>query len=204
MSYAVRQPGRGESLVRFAESEIPTSFGRFRLYVYRTPSGEEHLAIVRGDVSGTEAVLTRIHSECWTGETLGSLRCDCRAQLDRALEEIALAGVGIVVYLRQEGRGIGLGNKIRAYALQDEGADTVDANEILGFPVDARRYDVAGEILRDLGIGSVRLLTNNPEKVKGLAAAGVPVVGRVPIRIEPTADNAGYLETKRNKLGHIL
>jgi GTP cyclohydrolase II len=202
---SVRQEVVQGGLVRFAESEIPTDHGVFRLIVYRcAATGDEHLAIVRGDLQGVRSVLCRIHSECWTGETLGSHRCDCRAQLDRALEELAREGTGVVVYLRQEGRGIGLGNKVRAYALQDAGHDTVDANKILGLPVDARRYDAAAVILRDLGVESVRLLTNNPEKVRGLVAAGIPVEGRVPIRIEPNATNAGYLRTKREKLGHLL
>jgi len=202
---SVRQESVQAGLVRFAESEIPTDVGTFRLLVYRcAATGDEHLAIVRGDVQGASSVLCRIHSECWTGETLGSLRCDCRQQLDRALAEIAREGAGVVVYLRQEGRGIGLGNKVRAYALQDAGHDTVDANKMLGFPADGRRYDAAAVILRDLGVQSVRLLTNNPDKVKGLVSAGMPVDGRVPIRVEPNETNAAYLETKRTRLGHLL
>ncbi len=200
-----RQPDCQSGFVRFAESEIPTDHGIFRVLVYRCATSEdEQVAVVRGDVAGLESVLCRVHSECFTGETLGSLRCDCRGQLDHAFEAIAREGAGVIVYLRQEGRGIGLGNKIRAYALQDHGDDTVDANLKLGFPADARRYDTAATILRDLGVGSVRLLTNNPEKVRALVAAGIPVAGRLPIRVEPTETNAAYLKTKRDRLGHLL
>jgi 3,4-dihydroxy 2-butanone 4-phosphate synthase/GTP cyclohydrolase II len=202
---AARQPGSKSGLVRFAESEIPTDHGTFRVIVYRcATSEEEHVGIVRGEIAGRTSVLCRVHSECFTGETLGSLRCDCRAQLDAAFAEIEKEEAGVIVYLRQEGRGIGLGNKIRAYALQDQGVDTVDANHQLGFPADARRYDAAATILRDLGVRSVRLMTNNPDKVRGLASAGVPVDGRLPIRVEPTETNAAYLKTKRDRLGHLL
>jgi GTP cyclohydrolase II len=200
------------NLVRYAAADLPTRFGPFRLYVFRVapgadaggvdPPAVEHMAIVRGDVAGQEAVLTRVHSECWTSEVLGSLKCDCRDQLDAALEKIAAEGVGAVVYLRQEGRGIGLGNKIRAYALQQQGADTVEANLALGFEADGRSYDVAGAILADLQIHSVRLLTNNPLKQQGLREAGVLVVGREAHWVGENQHNAGYLAVKRRKMGH--
>jgi GTP cyclohydrolase II len=204
------------TLKRYAEADLPTAFGPFRLYVYRTtgepPSGDgaggspggviEHMAIVRGDVSRGTNILCRVHSECWTSEVLGSLKCDCREQLDRALEKIAAEGVGVVVYLRQEGRGIGLGNKIRAYDLQNQGADTVEANLRLGFEADARSYDVAAQILADLGVRSVRLLTNNPLKIAGLEAAGVKVVDRLSHWVGENQHNASYLAVKRRKMGH--
>ena len=198
------------SLVRYAEAEIPTAYGPFRLYVYRdaseitsdSPAVEEHMAIVRGDVSGSSNVLCRVHSECWTSEVLGSLKCDCREQLEVALARIAAEGTGVVVYLRQEGRGIGLGNKVRAYALQDNGADTVEANLALGFEVDARRYDLAANILADLGVKSIRLLTNNPLKVTGLRAAGVQVTDRIAHWVGENQHNAAYLAVKRRKMGH--
>jgi len=207
------------TLERYAEADLPTAFGPFRLYVYRTvgadkarrksappatPSdgAEEHMAIVRGDVAKGVNVLCRVHSECWTSEVLGSLKCDCREQLDRALEKIAAEGAGVVVYLRQEGRGIGLGNKIRAYDLQNRGADTVEANLRLGFEADARTYDLAAEILSDLGVKSVRLLTNNPLKVAGLEAAGVKIADRISHWVGENQHNASYLAVKRRKMGH--
>ena len=205
------------SVTRYAQAAMPTRAGRLGVVVYResgSPAGEpkEHLAIVAGDLAALaaqgsetdEPVLARVHSECWTGETLGSLKCDCREQLDRALEAITLAGRGVVVYLRQEGRGIGLGNKIRAYALQEQGADTVEANEQLGFAADLRSYELAAEILRDLGVRSVALMTNNPEKVEGLERAGVHVERRVPHWGAAQEHNADYLEVKKTKLGHKL
>jgi GTP cyclohydrolase II len=195
-------------LIRYAEADLPTAHGLFRLYVYRdaqAPSdvpAEEHMAIVRGDVAGGSSVLCRVHSECWTSEVLGSLKCDCRDQLDAALERIAGEGAGVIVYLRQEGRGIGLGNKVRAYALQNSGADTVEANLALGFEADARTYDLAAAILSDLGVRSVRLLTNNPLKVAGLKEAGVAVVDRISHWVGENQYNAGYLAVKRRKMGH--
>jgi 3,4-dihydroxy 2-butanone 4-phosphate synthase/GTP cyclohydrolase II len=160
------------------------------------------VAVVRGSIEGKAGVLTRVHSECWTSEVVGSLKCDCREQLHVALERIAAEGAGVLVYLRQEGRGIGLGNKIRAYALQASGADTVEANLALGFEADERSYDIAGAILRDLGVVSVRLMTNNPLKVKGLEDAGVTVMDRVSHWVGENQHNAGYLAVKRRKMGH--
>jgi GTP cyclohydrolase II len=207
-------------LVRYAEADLPTTHGPFRLVVYReqgpaevkddASNGElsrpdlprEHMAIVRGDVNGVANVTTRVHSECWTSEVIGSLKCDCREQLNAALETIAGEGTGVIVYLRQEGRGIGLGNKIRAYALQNHGADTVEANLALGFEADARTYDIAGAILADLGVKSVRLLTNNPLKVNGLRAAGVTVTARVSHWVGENQHNTQYLAVKRRKMGH--
>lgn len=207
-------------LLRYAEADLPTASGPFRLYVYRAgedsavdasgdgprsangQGADEHMAIVKGDVAGGVAVLCRVHSECWTSEVLGSLKCDCRDQLDAALEKIAAEGKGVVVYLRQEGRGIGLGNKIRAYDLQNKGADTVEANLRLGFEADARTYDLAAAILDDLGVRSVRLLTNNPLKVAGLESSGVKVADRLSHWVGENQHNAGYLAVKRRKMGH--
>jgi GTP cyclohydrolase II len=188
---------------RYAEAFVPTEYGRMRVVVYHeagTP--HEHCAIVFGELSGREQVLARVHSECFTGEVLHSLKCDCREQLDYALRAIVNEGAGLVMYLRQEGRGIGLGNKIRAYALQEQGADTVDANRLLGFEDDLRRYHAATAILRDLEVRSLRLLTNNPEKVEALRAEGM-LVERVPVRIEAGLDNEHYLRTKRARMGHL-
>ena len=189
---------------RYAEAFVPTEYGRMRVVVYHeqgTP--HEHCAIIHGDVQEKESVLIRVHSECFTGEVLHSLKCDCREQLDYALKAIAAEDAGIVIYLRQEGRGIGLGNKIRAYALQDEhGADTVDANRMLGFEDDLRRYHVATAILAELKIESVRLLTNNPRKVDALRAEGLEVE-RVAVQIEPGLENEGYISTKRDRMGHL-
>jgi GTP cyclohydrolase II len=195
-------------VVRYAESEVPTEYGLVRVVIFRaggTPeSPEEHVALVVGDVASGAPPLVRVHSECWTGEVLRSKKCDCREQLDHALRVIAAAGRGVVVYLRQEGRGIGLGNKIRAYALQEQGHDTVDANRMLGFEDDARTYDVAAAILGDLGVRRVALLTNNPRKVDGLRAHGVEVTERVSIAVEPNEHNADYLAVKATRMGHDL
>ena len=199
---------------RYSEARLPTPHGEFRVVVYRTGrSGgagatavgldhEEHIAMVLGDVGGP-SILTRVHSSCFTGEVLGSLRCDCRAQLDAALERIGREGRGVVVYLVQEGRGIGLGNKVRAYQLQDEGKDTVEANLALGFDADHRSYEIAAGILRDLGVASVRLMTNNPAKRSGLEQAGVNVEALEAHHVGVTEHNAPYLEAKRIKLGHL-
>jgi GTP cyclohydrolase II len=186
---------------------MPTKAGRVSLVVYREAQSpeKEHMALIAGDLEALREpgeVLCRVHSECWTGETLFSLRCDCRDQLDRALEAIVAAGRGVVVYLRQEGRGIGLGNKVRAYALQDQGADTVEANEQLGFAADLRSYELAAAILADLGVAEVALMTNNPDKVRGLSEAGVRVARRQPHWGEAHEHNRDYLEAKRQKLGH--
>jgi len=186
---------------RYADAEIPTRHGLFRIVVYRS-GAEEHVAVCCGDVRG-EGVLCRVHSECMTGEVLGSLKCDCREQLDRAMESVAKAGRGVIVYLRQEGRGIGLGNKIRAYALQAEGKDTVEANLALGFAADLRSYEQAAAILSDLGVESVALMTNNPDKLAGLEQAGVRVAEHVPHWVEGHEHNQEYLEVKRAKLGHL-
>ncbi len=197
------------SITRYAEADLPTVHGPFRLFVYHESGPEsagsgalEHMAIVRGHVDNKSAVLCRIHSECWTSEVMGSMKCDCREQLNAALDKIAAEGVGVLVYLRQEGRGIGLGNKVRAYALQNIGADTVEANLALGFEADARSYDVAGEILRDLGVRSVRLMTNNPLKVAGIEKAGLKVAERLPHWVGENQHNASYLSVKRRKMGH--
>jgi GTP cyclohydrolase II len=200
-------------ITRFSEAKLPTPYGEFRVVVYRTGEGagpgatalgtgpEEQVAMVFGDVSG-DGVLARVHSSCFTGEVLGSLRCDCRAQLDAALARIADEGRGVLVYLVQEGRGIGLGNKVAAYRLQDAGADTVDANVQLGFDADLRSYDLAAGILRDLGVTSVRLMTNNPQKIAGLQAAGMPVTPESHW-VGESAHSEGYLATKKSKLGHL-
>jgi GTP cyclohydrolase II len=195
-------------VTRYAEAEVPTEYGAVHTVVYRAGDAvppEEHVALVVGDVATGEApVLARVHSECWTGEVLHSHKCDCREQLDQALHAVSAAGRGVVVYLRQEGRGIGLGNKVRAYALQSEGIDTVDANRILGFADDARTYGVAAAILRDLGVRRVALMTNNPSKVKGLTDSGIEVVERVALKAEPNEFNAEYLAVKARKMGHAL
>jgi GTP cyclohydrolase II/3,4-dihydroxy 2-butanone 4-phosphate synthase/GTP cyclohydrolase II len=181
-----------------------------RIVVYRAfdeDAGEldEHVALVIGDAfQNRNNVLVRVHSECLTSEVFGSLKCDCREQLDAAFEKIRAAGGGIVIYLRQEGRGIGLGNKIRAYALQARGADTVDANHQVGFESDLRTYDVAGAMLHDLGVRGVSLMTNNPRKVEGLEKAGIHVVARLPHQVAPSPHSARYLATKRDRLGHLL
>lgn len=203
---------------RYSEATMPTRVGPLQVVVYRVTghmpgeTDKEHLAIVCGDLAADEGspsggaadVLCRVHSECWTGETLGSLKCDCREQLDSALAAIVAAGRGVVVYLRQEGRGIGLGNKIRAYALQEQGADTVEANEAIGFAADLRSYELAAAILADLGVRSVALMTNNTDKLRGLEGAGVHVARRVPHWVGAHNEhNHDYLEVKRAKLGHL-
>jgi GTP cyclohydrolase II len=191
-----------------AQATLPTRHGNFATYVFRAPGKDsqeqEHVALVFGDVAGKEGVLVRVHSECITSEVFGSLKCDCKDQLEAAMAEVARAGSGAVLYLRQEGRGIGLANKIRAYALQSNGHDTVDANRLLGLPDDARRYDAARDMLEALGVKSVRLMTNNPEKVAALQSLGVEVVGRVPVVVPPTPHSVAYLEAKRLRMRHDL
>ncbi len=197
---------RTERLVERVEAiRFPSEFGEFTLHLYRSlSSGHNHLALVKGDIRRDDPVLVRVHSQCFTGDVFGSLRCDCGPQLHQAMTKIEEAGRGVLLYMNQEGRGIGLENKIRAYALQDSGHDTVEANEALGFPADLRDYGVGAQILTDLGVGKMRLLTNNPKKVVGLSAHGLEVVDRVPIEIPANDDNRRYLAAKRDKLGHIL
>lgn len=190
---------------RQAEAVIPTEHGDWRIVAYRNDvDAFEHVAMVKGEVEGKEGVLVRMHSECLTGDVFHSLRCDCGEQLDTAMRIIDDAGCGVIVYLRQEGRGIGLVNKLRAYNLQDEGMDTVQANEALGFRPDLRDYGIGAQILLDLGLSSIRFLTNNPKKIVGLDGYGLSVAEQVPLRVEPNPYNHGYLATKRDKLGHLL
>ncbi len=197
--------GRDRTVERYSEADVPTEYGLLRIVVYREKAtGAEHVAIVKGDLRGQEGVHVRVHSECLTGEVLHSLKCDCREQLDYALRHVGDEEHGAVLYLRQEGRGIGLGNKIKAYALQQKGADTVDANRMLGFEDDLRRYHVASDMLADLGARSIVLLTNNPDKVEKLRADGVVVSGRLPVHVEPNEHNRDYLLTKRARMGHML
>lgn len=194
------------AMVRFAaEARLPSRYGDFRVIAFECEDdGIDYGVMARGDLVGAENVPVRLHSECFTGDVMGSLKCDCRDQLEAALSYVAKAERGAVLYLPQEGRGIGLANKIRAYALQDTGLDTVEANLALGFPDDLRRYDIAAEIIRKLGIRSVALLTNNPAKIAGLIRAGIPVASSIPLRATPNAHNAFYLDTKKAKSGHRL
>ncbi len=197
---------RHEKLVeRIAEFSLPTEYGAFRGIAFETKTDKTaHVALVMGDIGDGKGVLVRVHSECLTGDALHSLRCDCGPQRDAALAEIAREGRGVFLYLHQEGRGIGLSNKLRAYALQDAGADTVEANVLLGLPADKRDYGIGSQILVDLGVREMRLLTNNPKKIAGLDGFGLKIVGRVPIQVAPTPFNAHYMETKRDKMGHMF
>lgn len=195
-----------EKLIKpIVHTELPTQFGKFKTLVYETmPLGEYHLALVLGDVAQKKNVLVRVHSSCLTGDVLHSCRCDCGQQLHKAMELIAKKGRGVLLYMNQEGRGIGLVNKLRAYELQDQGLDTVEANVALGFKPDLRDYGIGAQILADLGLSSIELLTNNPRKIVGLEGYGLKVIKRVPLEIKPGKCNAKYLKTKRQKLGHIL
>ncbi|MGH9223171.1 MAG: bifunctional 3,4-dihydroxy-2-butanone-4-phosphate synthase/GTP cyclohydrolase II [Acidimicrobiales bacterium] len=203
----IRYRRHREKLVkRIAEARVPTQWGEFTAYVYESLlDGEQHVALVNGAVQGQDNVLVRVHSECLTGDALGSLRCDCGQQLEGAFAKIAAEGLGVVVYLRgHEGRGIGLAHKLNAYTLQDQGHDTVDANLVLGQPVDSRKYGTGAQILVDLGITTMRLLTNNPGKRAGLDGYGLEIVERVPLQTTPNPENIRYLRTKQERLGHLL
>jgi 3,4-dihydroxy 2-butanone 4-phosphate synthase/GTP cyclohydrolase II len=203
----IRYRRHREKLVRrVSEARIPTAHGDFTAYVFESLlDGTEHMAFVRGDVAGEENVLVRVHSECLTGDVFGSMRCDCGLQLDLAMQKIAEAGRGVVVYLRgHEGRGIGLGHKLRAYSLQDQGRDTVEANVELGFPPDSREYGIGSQILVDLGVSTMRIMTNNPAKYGGLDGYGLRIVERVPLHVLPNQENIRYLRTKQEKMGHLL
>ncbi len=195
-----------ESLVRFvAEAQLPTEHGNFQVKIFENVTdGKEHLALVKGDISADEPILVRAHSECMTGDIFHSLRCDCGKQLHRAMEMIEQAGKGVILYMRQEGRGIGLTNKIKAYSLQEQGMNTIEANEALGFKPDARDYGIGAQILNQLGVRKMMLMTNNPTKRVGLESYGLEVVDRVSIEIEPVPENEEYLKTKKYKMGHIL
>jgi 3,4-dihydroxy 2-butanone 4-phosphate synthase/GTP cyclohydrolase II len=195
-----------EKLVERVETvKMPTDYGDFKLHLYRSKvDGQHHLALVHGDVAGRGKILVRVHSECLTGDVFGSRRCDCGSQLHQAMRQIAGAGRGVIVYMRQEGRGIGLAPKIKAYKLQEQGYDTVEANEKLGYEMDLREYGIGAQILVDLGLKTIRLLTNNPKKVVGLEGYGLEIVEQLPIRVKPNPHNERYLKTKREKMGHLL
>jgi 3,4-dihydroxy 2-butanone 4-phosphate synthase/GTP cyclohydrolase II len=195
-----------EKLVERVEVvQMPTDYGDFELVLYRSKlDGQHHLALVHGDVAGQPRVLVRVHSECLTGDVFGSRRCDCGAQLHQAMRQVVEAGRGVIVYMRQEGRGIGLAPKIKAYKLQEQGYDTVEANKQLGYDMDLREYGLGAQILVDLGLKTIRLLTNNPKKIVGLEGYGLEIVEQVPIRVKPNPHNERYLRTKRTKMGHLL
>jgi 3,4-dihydroxy 2-butanone 4-phosphate synthase/GTP cyclohydrolase II len=195
-----------EKLVELVETvKLPTDYGDFDLYLYRSKLDDQHhLALVHGDVAGRDKVLVRVHSECLTGDVFGSRRCDCGSQLHQAMRQVAAAGRGVIVYMRQEGRGIGLAPKIKAYKLQEQGYDTVEANEKLGYEMDLREYGIGAQILVDLGLKNIRLLTNNPKKIVGLEGYGLKIVEQLPIRVKPNPHNERYLKAKREKMGHLL
>lgn len=196
---------RDKLVERLEVVKLPTEYGDFQLYLYQSRvDGQHHLALVCGEVAGKPNVLVRMHSECLTGDVFGSRRCDCGPQLRQALRQVAAAGCGVLVYMRQEGRGIGLAAKIKAYKLQEQGYDTVEANQKLGFDMDLREYGLGAQILSDLGLKTLRLLTNNPRKVVGLEGYGLTIVEQIPLKIRPNPHNARYLQTKRDKLGHLL
>ena len=193
----------GKLIKKTAEASLPTKYGSFKVIAYEDYNKLQHLALVKGSIKGKKNVLVRIHSQCITGDALGSLRCDCGPQLDYALKTIGKKG-GVVLYMQQEGRGIGLFNKILAYKFQDQGMDTVEANLKLGFKADARDYTIGAQILADLGLSRIKLLTNNPRKIEGLGKYGLEIVERIPIVIKPNKSNKKYLQTKKEKLGHFL
>jgi len=202
----IRYRMKTERLVhRIASPNLPTRMGEFQLFAYRSEvTHEEHLALVHGEIGEEDPVLVRVHSQCLTGDVFGSARCDCGEQLELAMEKIVAAGRGVFLYLLQEGRGIGLVNKLKAYELQDQGHDTVSANEKLGFPPDIRNYGVGCQILRDLGVRRMRLMTNNPSKYVAIDGYGLEIVERVPLEVHPTERSRKYLEAKKNKMGHLL